>query len=396
MNSRPTLELADIFRQYGPAYRQAHSLPLHQRRLMRAIETCRTPVLGGVVEWCDHCQYTHVRYRSCRDRHCPKCQGAARQKWIQQRRAELLTTEYFHVVFTLPEPLATLAFYNKEVVYNLLFRATAETLLTVARDPQRLGVELGFFCVLHSWGQNLHFHPHLHCVVPGGGLSADHERWVPGRRKYLLPVKVLSRCFRRLMLRALRHAHAAGQLHFFGALEALHDASAFARYLEPWEHRDWVVYAKAPFGGPQYVLEYLGRYTHRVAISNSRLLALDDGQVSFAWKDYRDGQQKVMTVPAEEFIRRFLQHSLPTGLQRIRYYGFLANCHRQAKLTLCRNLLATACSQLLPQPPACRDFLAALDTSSPRLCPQCGKATLIRLRFLPPCRRLAPPSVDSS
>jgi len=388
MNSRPTLELADIFRQYGPAYRQAHSLPLHQRRLMRAIETCRTPVLGGVVEWCDRCQYTHVRYRSCRDRHCPKCQGAARQKWIQQRRAELLTTEYFHVVFTLPEPLATLAFYNKEVVYNLLFRATAETLLTVARDPQRLGVELGFFCVLHSWGQNLHFHPHLHCVVPGGGLSADHERWVPGRRKYLLPVKVLSRCFRRLMLRALRHAHAAGQLHFFGALEALHDASAFARYLEPWEHRDWVVYAKAPFGGPQYVLEYLGRYTHRVAISNSRLLALDDGQVSFAWKDYRDGQQKVMTVPAEEFIRRFLQHSLPTGLQRIRYYGFLANCHRSAKLELCRCLLATAVAALLPTPAACRDLLTLLGGSAPKLCPRCGLGALLSLRFPPVWQRL--------
>jgi hypothetical protein len=333
---QPTLELADIFRQFGPAYRQAHSLPLHQHRLMQAIETCRTAVLGGTVEWCDHCQYTHTRYRSCRNRHCPKCQGLAREKWLEQRRAELLPTEYFHVVFTLPEPIAAIAFYNKKLVYDILFRATAETLLTIARDPKRLGVELGFFAVLHSWGQNLHFHPHLHCVVPGGGLSADQDRWIHGRRRYLLPVKVLSRLFRRLFLEYLEAAYAAGQLQFFGDLESLRDPPAFAAYLAPWHECAWVVYAKPPFGGPQHVLEYLGRYTHRVAISNRRLLTLKDGQVSFAWKDYRDKQQpqKVMTVSAEEFIRRFLQHSLPPGFQRIRYFGFLANCHRTDKLVV--------------------------------------------------------------
>jgi hypothetical protein len=393
---RPTPELADIFRQHGPAYRQTHSLPLHQHRLMRAIETCRTPALGGVVEWCDHCQYTHTRYRSCRNRHGPKCQGAAREKWIEQRRAEWLPTEYFHVVFTLPEPVAAIAFYNKEVVYDWLFGATAETLLTIARDPQHLGVEIGFFAVLHSWGQNLHFHPHLHCVIPGGGLSADHDRWIQGRRRFFLPVKVLSRLFRRLLLEALEKAYAAGQLQFFGDLQPLRDPPAFTRYLAPLKNTEWVVYAKAPFGGPQHVLQYLGRYTHRVAISNRRLLALEDGQVSFQWKDYRDQQQqKAMTVSAEEFIRRFLQHALPPRFQRIRYYGFLANCHRAAKLELCRRLLATACTDLLPCPTDCRDLLVALTASNLRLCPQCGIGILIRIQLFP-CHGPAPLRLDTS
>src|SRR5712691_10408197 len=356
--SGPTPELADIFRQHGPAYRQAHPLPLYQHRLMQAIETCRTAVLGGAVEWCDHCQYTHTVYRSCGNRHCPKCQGLAREKWLRQRQAELLPTEYFHVVFTLPEPIAAIAFYNKEVVYDLLFRATAETLLTIARDPQRLGVEIGFFAVLHSWGQNLHFHPHLHCVVPGGGLSTDHN---------------------------------------FGDLEPLRDPPAFARYLALLKKAEWEVYAKAPFGGPQHVLEYLGRYTHRVAISNRRLLALEDGQVSFQWKDYRDGQQqKVMTLSADEFIRRFLQHAVPPGFQRIRYYGFLANCHRAEKLDLCRQLLATVCSLLLPQPADGRDFLAALTAGNLRLCPQCGIGVLMQMQIFPLYPGSVPLRVDSS
>lgn len=355
---------------------------------MQAIENCRTPALGGVVEWCDHCQYTHIQYRSCRNRHCPKCQGLARARWLVQRQAELLPVEYFHVVFTVPEPIAAITFYNKEVVYEILFRATAETLLTIARDPQRLGVEIGFFAVLHSWGQNLHFHPHLHCVVPGGGLSHDGPRWIAGRRRFLLPVKVLSALFRRLFLQALEKAHAHGQLQFFGELEPLCDPQAFARFLDPLKKSKWVVYAKAPFGGPQHVLEYLGRYTHRVAISNRRLLQMQDGQVSFQWKDYRDRQQpqKVMTVSAEEFIRRFLQHALPTGFQRIRYYGFLANCHRQAKLNLCRQLLASPCSGLLPRPADYRDLYAALTGKDLRRCPQCGLGILTRIQFLPPMR----------
>jgi Putative transposase/Transposase zinc-binding domain len=391
----PTLELADIFRQHGPAYRQTHSLPWHQQRLMQAIESCRTPLLGGVVEWCDHCQYTHTRYRSCRNRHCPKCQGQAREKWLKARQAELLPIDYFHVVFTLPEPIAAIAFYNKEVVFDLLFRATAETLLTLAR--RRLGVEIGFFAVLHSWGQNLHFHPHLHCVVPAGGLSADHDRWIRGRRRFLLPVRVLSSLFRRRMLQALQKAHAAGQLRFFGDLEPLRHPPTFAGYLAPLQKSKWVVYAKPPFGGPRHVLQYLGRYTHRVAISNRRLLALEDGRVSFAWKDYREQQQqKVMTVSAEEFIRRFLQHALPPGFQRIRYYGFLANCHRAAKLDLCRRLLAMPCEQLLPGPADCHNFSAAFTGPSLRLCPQCGIGILASIQVLWPCHGPPPLRVDTS
>ncbi len=387
----PTPELAEIFRQYGPAYRQAHSLPLHQHRLMQTIETCRTPALGGVVEFCDHCQYTHTRYRSCRNRHCPKCQGLAHAKWLEQRKAELLPTEYFHVVFTLPEPIAAIAFYNKEAVYEILFRAAAQTLLTIAADPKRLGVDLGFFCVLHSWGQNLHFHPHLHCVVPGGGLSAGPrgrpERWIAGRRRFLLPVRVLSRRFRRLFLEALEKAYAKGELQFFGQLESLRNPQAFAHYLAPLRNSEWVVYAKPPFGGPQYVLEYLGRYTHRVAISNRRLLALQNGEVSFAWKDYRDaGKDKVMTVSAEDFIRRFLQHTLPQGFQHIRYYGFLANCHWARKLDLCRQLLATPCSALLPSPSDCRVFLQALTSTEFQRCPQCGVGILACIPLPPPQR----------
>ncbi len=362
---------------------------------MRAIEACRTPVLGGVVEWCDHCQYTHIQYRSCRNRHCPKCQGLARAKWLQQRTAELLPTEYFHVVFTLPEPLTAIAFHNKDAVYDILFRAASQTLLTIARDPQHLGAEIGFFAVLHTWGQNLHLHPHLHCVVPGGGLSPDGE-WIHCLPGFFLSVRVLSRLFRRLFLEALEKACAAGQLRFFGELESLRDPQAFTRYLAPLREIDWVVYAKPPFGGPRHVLEYLGRYTHRVAISNHRLRELKDGQVSFEWKDYRDANQsKVMTVSAEEFIRRFLLHALPPGFQRIRYYGFLANCHRAEKLELCLRLLPTACF-LLPQPADCRDFLAALTSRNLRLCPQCGIGTLIRIPVFLPCHGPVPLRMDSS
>ena len=384
MSAQPTPELAGIFRQYGPAYRQAHPMPPYQLRMMHAIETCRTPELGSIVEWCDHCQYTHTYFRSCRNRHCPKCQGLARAKWLEQRKAELLPTDYFHVVFTLPQPIAAIAFYNRELVYDILFHATAETLLTIAADPQRLGVATGFLAVLHSWGQTLHFHPHLHCVVPAGGLSADHERWIRGSRKFLFPVKVLSKLFRRLLLAALEKAHAAGKLHFFADIAALRDPAAFARYLAPLHLQKWVVYAKPPFGGPQQVLQYLGRYTHRVAISNWRIRASQNDQVSFEWKDYSDGSQsKLMTLPADEFIRRFLQHAVPPGFQRIRYYGFLANCHRTAKLALCRQLLATPTSLLLPQFADCRDFFARLTRLDLRRCPQCDAGILRRVSFPP-------------
>jgi hypothetical protein len=393
---RPTVEVADIFRQYGPAYRQAHRLPLHQHRLMQAIEACRTSLLGGVVEWCDHCQYTHIQYRSCRNRHCPKCQGLARAKWVQQRRVELLPVEYFHVVFTIPELLAAIAFHNKAIVYDILFRTTAHTLLTIARDPQHLGAEIGFFAVLHTWGQNLHLHPHLHCVVPGGGLSPD-DQWTACRPGFFLPVRVLSRRFRRLFLEALEKAYAAGQLHFSGELERLQDPAAFSRYIAPVRQTEWVVYAKPPFGGPQQVLEYLGRYTHRVAISNQRLIALENDQVSFRWKDYRHPQRpKVMTLAAHEFIRRFLLHSLPPGFQRIRYYGFLANCHRADKLEFCRQCLATPCSDLLPRVADYGEFHAILTDRHLRRCPQCGVGTMIQLEILFPCHGPIPLLVDTS
>jgi hypothetical protein len=374
----PALELADIFRRHGPAYRQAHDLPWHQHRLMQAIETCRTPALGGVVEWCGRCQYTHIQYRSCRNRHCPKCQGLAREKWLHKRRGELLPVPYFHVVFTLPEAIAAIAFYNKKAIYDILFRCAAQTLLEIAADPQRLGVELGFFAVLHSWGQNLHFHPHLHCVVAGGGVSRQSGAWVHTRSGFLLPVKVLSARFRRLFLEALQRAYSAGKLQFFGDLANLSDPAAFTRYLTPLKNSKWVVYSQAPLGGPQQVLNYLGRYTHRVAISNQRLLALQDGHVTFEWKDYRDGQVKTLKVSAEEFIRRFLQHSLPPGFQRIRYFGFLANCHRAKRLALCRSLLATPATELLPHPGDYRDFYLQLTGRNLRLCPRCG-GTLFRL-----------------
>jgi hypothetical protein len=376
--ARPALELADIFRQHGRAYRRTHDLPLDQHRLMWAIENCRTSALGGVVEWCSHCQHQHVQYRSCRNRHCPRCQGLARARWLEQRQSELLPVEYFHVVFTVPEAVAAIAFYNK-TVYDILFRVTAETLTRIASDPKRLGVQLGFFAVLHSWGQNLHFHPHLHCVVSGGGLSLNGDRWISTRRRFLLPVKVLSRCFRRLFIAALAQAHQAGQLQFFGTLAELSGREAFARYLAPLQQSEWVVYAKVPMAGPRQVLEYLGRYTHRVAISNSRLRLLEDGAVTFDWKDYRDGEQKQMTLPADEFIRRFLNHALPPGFQRIRYYGLLANCHRKARLALCRRLLASPTVELLPRLADYRTLFHALIGIDLRRCPKCGHGPLLLL-----------------
>ena len=336
---RPKLEVADVFRRYGPAYRQKHaqSLSQAQRRVMSDIELCRTAALGGHLEECDSCGHQRPAYNSCANRHCPKCQSLARAQWLEDRQAELLETQYFHVVFTLPQEIAALTYQNKETLYDILFRATAETLRTIAADPQHLGAEIGFLAVLHSWGSNLLFHPHLHCVVPGGGIAPDGQRWVACRPDFFLPVRVLSRLFRRLFLKHLQTAFDAGQLHFFSSLERLRDPGAFGQYLEPLRDLEWAVYAKPPFGGPAQVLHYLGRYTHRVAISNNRLLSIEDGKVTFHWKDYRHHDQpKAMTLEAEEFIRRFLLHVLPGGFQRIRHYGFLSHCHRKDKLSLCR------------------------------------------------------------
>ncbi len=382
---RPAVELADIFRQHGKAYRARRARPLQQLRVMRAIEVCRTAALGGHVEACSQCDFTRISYNSCRNRHCPKCQNTERAKWLESRKAELLPVEYFHVVFTLPEPIARIAFYNPETVYAILFRTAAKTLLTIARDPKHLGAEIGFFAILHTWGQNLLHHPHLHCVVPGGGLSPDHQRWVGCRPGFFLPVRVLSRLFRRLFLEALQQAFASGKLQLFGELKALEDAAEFTKYLSPLGETEWVVYAKPPFGGPAQVLAYLGRYTHRVAISNQRLLAAEDGQVTFQWKDYRHhGREKsrVMTLQADEFIRRFLIHTLPPRFQRIRHFGFFANRHRRKTLALCRQHLANPVTELLPQPEQCRELREVFDSRHPVRCPSCGAGQMIRAGFL--------------
>jgi len=342
-----TPEVADVFCRYGGTYRQQHdaSLSTAQRRVMTAIERCRTAALGGHVEQCEACGHQRISYNSCRNRHCPKCQSLARARWLEDRRSELLSTPYFHVVFTVPEEIAAVALHNKAIVYGILFRAAAETLRTIAADPKHLGAELGFFAVLHTWGQALLHHPHLHCVVAGGGIADDGTQWIACRPNFFLPVRVLARLFRRLFLEFLDKAFDAGNLAFFGTLEPLRDRRAFQRHLAPARKAEWVVYAKPPFAGPEQILAYVARYTHRVAISNDRLLGIGDGKVRFRWKDYRNGnRQKVMTLAADEFIRRFLLHVLPEGFQRIRYYGFLGNRYREQKLARCRQLL------VMPQP----------------------------------------------
>ncbi len=385
---RPPLEVADVFRRYGDDYRQAQtaSLSTAQRRVMSAIETCRTAALGGHVERCDHCHHTRIWYNSCANRHCPSCQGLARAAWIEHRQAELLDTQYFHVVFTVPEAIASIALQNKTLVYGILFRAAAETLRTIAADPQHLGAEIGFFAVLHTWGQNLLHHPHVHCVVPGGGLSPDGTRWIPCRPGFFLPVRVLSRVFRRLFLEALDQAFAAGHLRFSASLEALHDRRVFTEYLAPARTAEWVVYAKPPFGGPRQVLDYVGRYTHRVAIANHRLLTIDDGQVSFRWKDYRDGRQKTMILTADEFIRRFLLHVLPDGFHRIRYYGFLGNRYRHEKLPHCQHLLGMTPLAVLPGDASSladyRDRYEALTGVSLWECPVCHHGRMLVVEVL--------------
>jgi Putative transposase/Transposase zinc-binding domain len=342
--SRPKVEVADVFRRHGAAWRAANEvhLSLRQRRVMTAIEICRTAALGGHVERCDDCGHTRIAYNSCRNRHCPKCQWSAAQAWLEAREAELLPVPYFHVVFTLPAAIGAIAYQNKAKVYGLLFTAAAETLTTIAADAKHLGADIGVTAVLHTWGQNLDHHPHVHCIVPGGGISHDGDRWVRCRPGFFLPVRVLSRLFRRLFLEGLEALQAAGELQFLTDLAGLEDENAFRAHLAPLRKSEWVVYAKRPFAGPAQVLAYLARYTHRVAISNSRLLDLDDDNVSFRWKNYREnGRQRtrVMRLDVSEFMRRFLLHVLPDGFHRIRHYGLFANSHRADKLACCRKLL---------------------------------------------------------
>jgi hypothetical protein len=368
------LEVADVFHRFGPAFGDRHgaSLSAERRRAMLAIERCRTASLGGHVERCGNCGHQRIAYNSCRNRNCPKCQGLARAQWLEDRQAELLDVPYFHVVFTVPKAIAAVAFQNQTVVYDILFRAASETLRTIAADPQHLGAEIGFLAVLHTWGQNLLHHPHLHCLVPGGGIAPDGKSWIPCRPGFFLPVKVLSRMFRGLFLHYLERAFAAGTLNFISAHRHLHEPAAFRRYLAPVRDTEWVVYAKRPFAGPAQVLDYVGRYTHRVAISNNRLVSMDNGKVRFRWKDYRDGnRQKTMSLQAGEFIRRFLIHVLPDGFHRIRYYGFLGNCHRARKLDLCRELLRMTPVAPADPPADYRDRYEALTGRTLRQCPHC-------------------------
>ena len=339
---RPALELADIFQKHAPAFLGAFgdSLSRDQKKALRDITVCRTAALGGYVEQCDRCGHRQIAYRSCRNRRCPKCQAATRAVWLEQQAFLLLPVEYFHVVFTVPQSIAPLALQNQRVVYGILFRAASEALLQVAADPKRLGAQIGFLAVLHTWGQNLHAHPHLHCAVPGGGISRDRSRWIFARKRFFLPVKVLSRLFRGKFVAYLKQAFQQGRLGFHGKIEALGERGRFLAWLDGLARSEWVVYAKPPFGGPQQVLKYLARYTHRVAISNQRLISLQNGQVTFQWKDYARGNRMgTMTLAAHEFIRRFLLHVLSRGFVKIRHFGFLANQCRQREIALCRKLL---------------------------------------------------------
>lgn len=348
--SRPALEVADIFRGHGPAWRRANAghVSLGQLKVMSAIESCRTAALGGHVERCEECAHTRIAYNSCRNRHCPKCQGAAAKEWLADREAELLPVPYYHVVFTLPAPIADIAYQNKAVIYAILFKAAAETLIAIAADPKHLGARIGLTAVLHSWGSALTHHPHVHIIVPGGGIALDGRRWISCRPGFFLPVRVLSRLFRRLFLEKLVAAHDAGRLRFFGDHAQLARRKAFTGYLAPLRKAEWVVYAKRPFGGPEAVLAYLSRYTHRVAIANSRLIALGEAGVTFKWKDYRaKGREraKVMTLAVGEFIRRFLIHVLPGGFHRIRHYGLFANAERAQNIAQARQLLNMPAAQ---------------------------------------------------
>ena len=395
---RHALEVADIFRAHGATWRRANAghVSLGQLKVMSAIEVCRTAALGGHVTQCENCAHTRIAYNSCRNRHCPKCQGAAANEWLAARQAELLPVPYYHVVFTLPAPIADIAYQNKTAIYAILFKAAAETLITIAADPKHLGARIGLTAVLHTWGSALTHHPHVHCIVPGGGLSPDGQRWIACRPGFFLPVRVLSRLFRRLVLERLVAAHDAGRLQFFGDYLHLADAKAFSHYLRPLRKTEWVVYAKRPFAGPEAVLAYLSRYTHRVAIANSRLVALDDKGVTFTWKDYRtpkaDGgrvRQKIMTLATPEFIRRFLLHVLPSAFHRIRHYGLFANGGRTENLARARQLLA------VPQhdEPDHGNTINDDDRHTlPYPCPCCGGRMIIIETFERGCTPRAPPT----
>jgi hypothetical protein len=396
---RPRLEVADVFHRHGADWRRANAghVGLGQLQVMSAIEQCRSAALGGHVERCEDCGHSRIAYNSCRNRHCPKCQGAAAEDWLAARQADLLPVGYFHVVFTLPTEIAPIAYQNKAVIYDLLFRAAAETLLTIAADPRHLGARIGATAVLHSWGSAMTHHPHVHMIVPGGGISLDGTHWVRCKPGFLLPVRVLSRLFRRLFLTALADAHAAGRLAFLGEIEDLCRRKVFDAHLAPLKRKDWFVYAKPPFSGPEAVLAYLARYTHRVAIANSRLIALDERGVTFRYKDYRRNGQaryRAMTLGADEFIRRFLLHVLPKGFHRIRHYGLLASASCKANIARAKELIGAPIPQV--EPPAAHDAADPRATTDHRPpCPCCGGRMVIVEVFARGAAPRGPPSFDT-
>ena len=387
---KPSLEVADLFRAFGPAYREdhGHEMPVRHKRVMRAIEICRTAELGGHVDQCDHCGASRISYNSCRNRHCPKCQSLDKERWLEAREKDLLPTSYFHTVFTLPEGVRALALRNQKVVYNLLFQSASETLIHLAKDPKHLGAETGFIAILHTWTQTLMEHPHLHCLVPGGGLSPDGKRWVSSRQDFFLPIKVLSALFRGKFLDGLKKAYEAGELKFPGQIRELQEASAFKRVLSSLYEQDWVVYCKPPLKDPQKVMDYLGRYTHRVALSNDRLVKREGSQVTFRWRDSADGNKiKWISLEAFEFIRRFLLHVLPDQYVKIRYYGILSHRTRKKKLLTCRRLLGVSTDKDPKEAPkeTWEDLLTRITGIDPRVCPHCGKGKMVRREILSAC-----------
>ena len=387
---KPFLEVAQVFRAFGPAYREDHgpAIPLRHKRVMGAIESCRTAELGCHVDQCDQCGALRISYNSCRNRHCPKCQSLDKERWLQAREEEVLPTSYFHAVFTLPEGVRPLALRNQKVVYHLLFQSASETLTRLAKDPKHLGAEIGLIAMLHTWTQTLMDHPHLHCLIPGGGLSPDGKQWVPSREDFFLPVKVVSVLFRGKFLDGLKKAYAAGELTFAGQIEGLKDPSAFKRLLQDLYEQDWEVYCKPTLRNPEKLMDYLGRYTHRVALSNDRLVKIEGSQVTFRWRDSADQNKiKLLTLEAFEFIRRFLLHVLPDQFVKIRYYGILSHRNRKGKLLRCRRLLGVRMEKESKKAPreTWEDLLTRITGVDPRVCPHCGKGKMIRKEIVAPC-----------
>lgn len=392
MRKSHSVEVADIFRQYGHAYRESHEMPLNQKRAMRAIEICRTSELGGHVDECDTCGSIRISYNSCRNRHCPKCQFIRKEKWLEARKQDLLPIQYFHVVFTIPDELNPIALRNQRIIYSILFKSVSETLIELSRDPKHLCAQIGFISILHTWGQNLMDHPHIHCIVTGGGLSPDRKRWLSCKKKFFLPVKVLSRLFRGKFLDYLRKSYDSRKISFHGNISQMQEPEAFTGFLKGLYSQEWVVYCKHPFNGSEGVLQYLGRYTHRIAIGNHRIINIEDDKVSFRWRDYSDrNKNKIMTLDAFEFIRRFLFHVLPDRFVKIRYYGLLGNRNRKVMLDQCRKLLGVITAGLSNKDETWQEFLLRVCGIDLMKCPFCGKGRMIRKEILLPERCNSPP-----